>query len=410
MFTERRQYLEARARHLRLNKTQRADLLRDIGLEVYRRKTPNIGPLLTKLALADKERGQAHDASEPEMTPEPIVEAVHITEKMMETEEKEDARDHGTVVSGCVYVTTVAPAVTTATGSSLFSQPLSPIFFGSSRLATIATLYDLYRFRNLVFEWVPMCPTTTPGALVGYCEPDVMADPLAVQAPGAANVRDAMARPGAEANSVFERVAYGISYPQQAWYFCDNNDAPNLAIAGLFNLVTVGSIASATVGMLICHYEVEFVQATQNQIASVINNAYPTSAVCNFGSVALTGNAAFYCPLANFPVSGLSVGLVGCATIAVINDSTSGTIWRTVFFGDTKKVFVLQPGTRVWFRLEITGVNVMFYPSLGGAIGGQNASVADQWGDALYVQTSATPSAGTSMTIDNIELLSLPPL
>lgn len=408
---ERRDGMVAEAARQRAFRDRNEGILKGLGFEATR-KRPNLGPLLLEhAALQESERKREEELEHGEWEmPVPIATAVQLDSEMQRTEEKVDSRDGATIVAGCVYLNTITTgAQGPQAGSSIFAQPLSPTFFGGSRLTAFANLFDLWRARRLVFEWVPLCPTTETGAVVGYCEPDVMGDPLCVTAPGAANVRDAMARPGAESNSLYVRTAYGINFPQQAWYYTANNDVPNLSIAGVFNLLCVSGLnATTSFGMLLCHYEIEFMQATQTQVSSSIANYYPSSTVALFTGVSLVTNAAFFTTYANFAPATLVQGTIGVGTVVSYNDQTTNQNWRSLTFGDAKKAVTVTVGTRLWFRLDVSGANVIFYPSLGGVIGGANPGAASQWGDCFYNTASNAAAAGTSLTFDELEIFQLP--
>ncbi len=393
----------------RRSRDARNELLQKIAIEA-RKKRPNLGELFLELDSVRTERSE-HERT-PGFEPEPIATAVELDSEMMKTEEKEESRDGATVVSGTTYLTTLATGSTTLVpGASGFVQPLSPSFFGGSRLTAFTNLFDLWRARKLVFEYVPLCPTTTPGAIVGYCEPDVMGDTQVVSPVGAGTVRDALARPGAEANSVFARMAYGISFPQQAWYYTSNNDSPNLSIAGNFNLLAASTLPAATsYGLILCHYEIEFMQATQAQVASSISNYYPASMNADFSGAALVIDQAFYCPSSAFAVPGLGQGFIGVGTVSNLNDATTPSIWRNLTWGDARKALTVTYGTRLWFRLDVSGGSVIFYPSLGGAIAGANPSASAVNGDCLYNANTLTPATSTLLAFDQLEVFQLPPV
>jgi len=385
-----------------------------LAFHVADKKDKNTSSSLAQRVLAlteehEKEHEEHHDDPITEH-PVPVTTAIKIKHGLGHGEQSEQGhgdivRIRGNAMLGMLATGSPAPP----SGSCVFSWPLTPALFGDSRLTTLAQTFDLYKWHFCVVEWVPICPTSTAGAIIGFCSPDVMTDSTVLDS-GNVMLRDAMSRQGSETNSVIERCAYNISLPQQQVYYTADTDVPNLMTAGTFQMVSVGSLApNTTFGILYIHYDIEFSSPTSERVASTDVTTYGTT-VLAFNGNALTTNQAFFNGSAQFGSIGtyLVRGMIGCCTVVTVTDVTTPITWRTLRYGEGTANLSINVGTKLWFRVDVANNNVIYYPSFGAAINGANPSAANQYSDTFYNTATNTPVAGTSLTVDFIQIWTLP--
>jgi len=342
--------------------------------------------------------------------PIPVTTAIKIKHGLNHGEQTESGhgdtiRIRGNAMLGMLATGSPAPP----SGSCVFSWPLPPALFGDSRLTTLAQTYDLYKWHSCVMEWVPICPATTAGAVIGFCSPDAMSDATVLDS-GNVMLRDAMSRQGSETNSIIERCAYNISVPQQQVYYTADTDVPNLMTAGVFTMVNVASLSpSTTFGILYAHYDLEFSSPTSERATSSDVVTYGVF-TASFSTIVLTNNQAYATTLAN--MTGLTAGLVrgqiACGTVVEVTDSATPATWRLLRYGEGVATMNVNVGIKLWYRLDVSGVNVIFYPSFGAALNGANPSAANQYGDTFYNTTTVTCSAGTGFKLDYNQIWTLP--
>lgn len=320
---------------------------------------------LVDMSIEFKDRRDALVSTlESEPRDVPLLKDVDLDHAMVRKEEILEKSGDGVIAKGSLFLGSITTTSSLNGGAPLFTQPLSPGLFQGSRLAAFAQLYDLYRWKKLIFEWIPIAPATQAGALFGSCNPDAATDD-AFPSAGDAVIREAASRPGAEANQVFERKAYGVSFSQQAWYFTDNLDEPNLSVSGVFSLVPVSSLPTAvTYGLLVVHYECEMMQASQEH-ASLFAPLGPTS--MSFSLSNEVASASIY-GVVPAPISGLTnkTTYIGCAVVVGLNlNGSAATFWNLVYDGTPVSLAI---GHRIWFRTTADGAYLLFYGDMAACM------------------------------------------
>lgn len=364
---------------------------REIILRCCEREQETVSKVIQAVeARLTLERKRLKELGEEYEKPEPIVTSWEMNSKVFKEEEKVENRKDGCVLKGTEYIGTLAtPGISPGPGGSLFAWPLSPAAFGGSRLQAFSQMYDMFKIVSMFFEYTPMVPSTTGGAVCGYTVPDIMDDPCSTRS-GEVVTRDAVSRDGAEVNQVFKPAVYGIALPQQAIYFTTNQENPNLMFAGLFSLLEVNALpVSTTVGMITCHYEIEFVSASSVRFTGQASRTF-ADATPNWSGLTETINKSFFVDPLQWSTPVLAPGEVGEAVVTAFNDGPNPPAWRTLLAGDDRKPVTLQAGTRLWFRLDATAAHYLFFPSLGAAIIGHDSDTDPGTPSDAYVNSVTT--------------------
>lgn len=369
------------------------------------------GDLLAE--LLDKESFRVRAAREAVTAAEegadhgvPLIQRHVLDSAMKRTEEQVKLDADTALVAGTEFLGTVAVSGFEPVGAALFTTPISPSLLGGGRLSVIAKTFELYCPIKVVFEYQFYVSAVSAGAVVGFCEPDVMNNNALN--PGNTVIRDAMSRPGAEAAQIWERSAFALSFDQQAWYYCSNNESPNLSIAALFSLIGMSVPAAGTIGCILMHYEFEFRQSTTFQAASAaVRNVADTTA--NFNSHTETLNQSFFVVAANFLT--MAPGEIGCAVVKTVNDGATAASWRNVLVGENRSALTVVVGTRLFFRRDPSGINITFYPSFGAATLGFNSATDPGLSVENLVNAQTTvigAAAGTNLVFEQITIWQLP--
>jgi len=384
---------------------------------VLKESTKEMDKLLEALVPLQKEKNElvkeakamSEKYSGDEEVAVPTQHTFKISGEMEEKEQTESSKDGETTISGSVFLQAVSTGTTAnaSAGSPLATWPLAPPYFGNSRLTSFAGLYDLYEWLECIIEWRPIVSANTGGTVVGYCQPDIMVDQSVFQL-GSAEVRDALSHNGSDLNSLFMYAAYVISMPQQAVYYTANNEVPNLAIAGTFNMDTGNAaIPGATaLGILFMHYKIRFFQPSAARVGTNNINTISTAQVVAFNAVVLTVNQAFFDVAAALNSIVTTRQQIASLVVESFSDSTTPVSWRTLRYGDGASTMVIGVGTRLWCRMDTTGTSVIFYPSFGAAVIG-TVGVAGSFNDGFYNTATNTTNAGASITFNNISVFTL---
>lgn len=339
----------------------------------------------------------ARFAAKPYVEGAPIAEGHKIHGEMSHPSPKTHAEPNGNIaISGSEYLgRVVVPAVNAGTGSvpaggCLFYTQLSPLSFDGSRINQLSQMFEQWRFNKLVIEYVPNCPTTTAGGVVGYCTGDIQQNQSLVTGDG--GVREAFSRAGSLALPVWEHGAFHMNATQQKWYYTALVGAPELTIPGSFQLIanTDFSVTTTAVqlGQVWCHYDLEFRVPSVEDTAAFSYSA--NNGNITFSGLTLSANNIVAIPEANFPLgaSFKDMGVVGYATIVAYDDTGPGTSqWRTWNSPATGDTFTLGPGMVLFFRYQL-GLNSntwTFYPTLGDAI--SDVASADAQGGTAWTAT-----------------------
>jgi len=178
------------------------------------------------------------------------------------------------LVSGTEYLTNIqvqlsGDLVATEPGDVVFAIPLHPKFFSGTRLLALARLYQKYRYKKLVVEFVPTVPSTQDGSFLMYFEYDVEAN-ISVLGDGDLRLREAMSHLGSH---MFNVYTYGrtslVDDGQVDAYFLETGDDPRLEQQGSLVVMATSTFSPIdidtagdykTMGNLIIHYEMELTE------------------------------------------------------------------------------------------------------------------------------------------------------
>jgi len=274
----------------------------------------------------------------------------------------------------------------------------------------MASLYDLWKIRKLIFEFVSFEGSAVGGAISAGVITDVNEDPYAFIS-GNAALRDMSERPGATDVQIFGATAFAFETPQQAVYYCANSDVPNLTWAGLFTVLQMNQIAASSIGAITLHYELEFLadssaRTPASSIPAVAGN------LANFTALTETANQAFFCAAGGGSMNvGLTPGFVGSAVInAIVLGGVAAAFFSALKSGESSEPFSITVGRRIWFRLDGTGSNYLFYPSYGAAVGGHD-SATDPGSIGSTIRNTATLATGANtptLTFEQVSFWTVP--
>jgi len=166
-------------------------------------------------------------------------------------------------------------------------------------LSQVAAAFDLYRFEALTVEYVPSCPTTTPGQLVLFFDYDPTDDNAALTLPQASQ------NTGAVATQLFApcRTSYkaGNSVVPVHKYFCSSSSSPDRLNDCARLWIFTDSTAAVSAGGVYLSYTVSLFnpEISTNIVGGsvlykpatgaaqpYIDNGHPISTVANIKTVA----------------------------------------------------------------------------------------------------------------------------
>lgn len=254
-------------------------------------------------------------------------------------------------------------------GGTLFTMPLNPLYSDGLRVARELSLYDQFRVKRFVVEYVPLCPSTQPGGIIGVVIPNASQNTSLLG--GQLATRDALSRPGSAIISAFKNAAIRENFQQQKWYYVNDDDDANLSIPGMLQIMNAldyssSGTAATPLGLLWLHYEFQVRSEAYTEPPPLRFNA-PSS------SIAMNSAATAHSPVtissATFGVAFKDQGVVGWFNIAAID---LGTLADPLFFAwenpVTGVVTQLAPGMTIFFRYRAQSDLYLLYPSFGDAM------------------------------------------
>jgi len=187
----------------------------------------------------------------------------------------------------------------TSSGTMLAKIKINPSTIPGQRLNTIATLYDRYTIKRMVFSFEGSVPTSQSGTLIGTIDYDVL-ETIPSSGGGTAVLQWMSAHPDSMVVRVWDRMAwtfkndpkYTDMYTDQAAY------EPRLVCPGVFWLiqqdVPAGIGSGLDLGRLYVDYEIEFSypksiasgQKTSGGAASWVGQGGTFSAAAPMGDIA----------------------------------------------------------------------------------------------------------------------------
>jgi len=194
-------------------------------------------------------------------------------------------------------------------------------------LATIASNYDLYRFRRLRFVYVPLCPTSTSGRTTLVYDPD-SSDPIPLDRVGLSNMSCSTEAPVWGAATLDVKLT-----DTNRWYYVSSEGSSATVGAylnqGQVSWATYGVASAIQVGEVYAVYDVELKdpQPTQTTlrvahgIGATVSQTFDVSAPVLARATATSIGLTFYTP---------GTYLVVARATATANSATTGTDITTI--------------------------------------------------------------------------------
>jgi hypothetical protein len=149
-----------------------------------------------------------------------------------------------------------------AAGDVLYTTVVNPTSLGVGRLATIAKLYERYKFRSLKFRYAPVANAQVSGQLLGYVDYDTQDDPTGIS--GVQNLQRAGAHLGEKPVQVWQGSEKPVFWEIKdedplTDLYCDSDGTdPRWTNQGRFVLIAASAIASGTAcGNIYLDYDLE---------------------------------------------------------------------------------------------------------------------------------------------------------
>lgn len=162
---------------------------------------------------------------------------------------------NGATIIGSDYAGSIQ-VFNTSTYNPAGSIPLNPSYFTGGMLGSLSRTYEKFRFRAAVIEYVPQVATSTAGQLV-MCASRNIKEPF-ISGSDTSFLARALSQGNAVATPLWLRNTITLN-PHTAWSTVDpliDGDLDD-TIAEEVQFYAVAS-ASATAGILMLHYEIEF--------------------------------------------------------------------------------------------------------------------------------------------------------
>jgi hypothetical protein len=279
----------------------------------------------------------------------------------------------GIKVTGTEYVTSIGVRTTgtgatvyTTQGDFIYSQPLHPKFFSGTRLLALARLYQKYKFQKLIFEYVPLVPSTQDGALIMYVQYDVEENISVISDPET-KLRETMSHLGAK---MFNVYTYGRSHleddHQIKMYDFETGNDPRLENQGAFNILAASSFGSPSgeqvdvvLGQILVHYELDLFERgltddpSETVVSPVSFSGTVTNAFTNIDPVTtgpLVFNKSFISTVLGFnpKISDLIIFKVSQTLLVGAGTPVNKVQGRTQNHGDSSPLFLFEKGS-VWY-------------------------------------------------------------
>lgn len=406
-------------------RTQGGAVVARLGTQPSQKIRPTVGGASPRALGVPVKWNKNFITSEHTVADVPITHMAKIEHGLTHMEPKMERSGNGALLVGSEYITQVTlPAARSAgtpvlipQGGVLASFPLNPLKIDGLRVSRQLSLFDQFRIKKLVIEYVPMVSALVPGGMVGAVIPDISTNPSLET--GALVLRDLLSRPGAEINGVFTPSATRMNKQQQKWYYVDSNGDPSLEVPGLFLLVAATDFASdgltaSPFGILWMHYEIE-ARSDSFDLPAPLQLSAPGTYLLSFANVAELPLAGARVPTANtdLPASLLDRAVVFEFTVTDASEAAGmpgGPLWRQWGLPQSGKVITIVPGMRLYARCNDDNTFIVFFPSLWSAIAGQDGGYDELPSSGFeFSGTVASSAIIHALTVANVQAFSLAP-
>jgi hypothetical protein len=224
-------------------------------------------------------------------------------------------------------------------GDVINTWEVNPTRLGVSRLATVAKLWERYKFRRLSFRYAPIAPSTTGGELLGYVDYDTYDNPTGLT--GDQNLQRAWAHLGNRATKLWES---GCSWdlkdldPLTDLYIDSDGSDNRWTNQGRFILLAGSAIAgSLALGNIYIDYDVEF-YIPQLELTPSTGYGWKQVGGGTLNAANLFGTTRTIDAWSNIPITCTSTvmtipagsyiiaGLVEGGTISAVSNASTGTL------------------------------------------------------------------------------------
>lgn len=268
----------------------------------------------------------------------------------------------------------IPPAISGVTstvpqGGVLAMVPANLRFLDGSRIAALLSTYDQFCIKRMIFHYTQATNLTQSGQLLlAYVnDPD---DKIWIET-GFTALRDAYSRNGAVLSSVRADCSASLDKPLLKWYFTGTDGLPMFELPGyigVFNMLDFSNATASSIplGTLSVSYEI----AVRSPSApTALTTQYMTNST-SIGSIpAIAVNTAVTMPIASFAANLCLPDVVYWGTVVSCDDVAVGNAsWRTWRTPDQQaNPIVMQPGNLLFWRTNVTGATVYFFPTFEAA-------------------------------------------
>ncbi len=332
------------------------------------------------------------------------------------------SRDY-TTVSGSDLLAEISMDSNLAMGACLYTRPVAPMTMPGSTMHTYAQLFGQYRFKHLVFEWIPECSATEDGGIELMFAANPNENHSFVQ--GIDQIREAMARQNSVLHSVYASAFLRVptDSAQLPWYFTSDFGEDDLLgfIGSLWVLCGSQSSTSYRAGLLVMHYTIEFKNSTLDVPPVADLSILPAAGETQVLLSLIPGGTGTEGSLVGFNV-GAEPWATWAADTAAEGKSVLDYIWviastNTLVnnagadignFDRSGTDFVQQLGMTFFMRYDVAataGHELVLYANFGDALAQENPIV---WSE--NVSFDAVPTAGNDVLSCGTRLEAIPVL
>lgn len=327
----------------------------------------------------------------------------------------ERTENHATM-SGTEYLTQLRLLPSqVALGETSYALNINPRLLAGRRIALEAQAWQMFRFRKMIIEYIPIQGSSVTGSFIGYWT----SDPTEVDLVGDGAVYNAMEHTNSVMFQPFFHTTWIMPHDAEktGLYYCHNepDGDSRLEVQALFKMINnVANTADVSFGSLVMHYEIDFyypelVQTNTSYTyptlfagdAAPTNNTVVTIAPTGSGG---TWPVAVQSTMYSAVLTTIPAGVMGFpGTAPPMSPSIGDTVWLVLTQSDVKS------RVKVYYNFVSadadTAFGSLYY--LGGTLPGASATWA--FANIKLVQTSellmlrkalsaCDPLPGTPMT------------